>query len=340
MGAIRRSPLARLAFLGTPSEAAACLRRLAEAGHEIAIVVTRPDARAGRGSRMLPSPVRQAARELDLMVSERAADVTTAGAEIGVVVAYGRMIPASVLQQLPMVNVHFSLLPRWRGAAPVEWAILAGDAETGVSLMAVDEGLDTGDVYDMRRIAIAQDDTASTLRSKLTDLGIEMLLERLEDGAASLGAAVPQAGEATYARKIVPDMLELDWSRGAEELERVVRVGGAWTLFRGQRLKVSEVKVWPTAKALSALPGDRGVAAQISENAPGPEGVAGHGSVAGPGSVVLGDRGGAVLAACGKDFLELARVQMEGRKPVTGVQWWMGARPRLGDVLGLPCSRR
>lgn len=316
------APLTRLAFLGTPLEAAQCLEALSRAGHEIAVVVTRPDSRAGRGHRTVTSPVREAARELGLVVSERTSDAVASGAELGVVVAYGRMIPASVLDQLPMVNVHFSLLPRWRGAAPVEWAILEGDAAAGVSLMALDEGLDTGDVYEMRAVGIERDDTAATLRSKLTTLGIEMLLERLAGGVASLGEPRPQVGDATYARKIVPDMLRLDWSHGAEQLDRVVRVGGAWTMFRGRRLKVHEANLWHVA-----LPG-------TGDQAPDSAIAADLVTVSRPGSIVPIGAPRAVLVACGDGFLELATVQAEGRKPMTGVQWWLGARPRPSDLLG------
>lgn len=204
-------------------------------GHDVAVVVTQPDRRRGRGGALLPTPVKVAALEAGLPVSDRVDDVLDAGAELGVVVAFGRLVKPHVLDALPMVNVHFSLLPRWRGAAPVERAILAGDTETGVCLMGLEEGLDTGPVYRRQRVAIGPDETADELRARLVSLGTSMLVEALAQG---LGQGEPQEGEATYAAKLTPEELCLDWSRPASELERVVRVGGAWTTFGGRRLKV------------------------------------------------------------------------------------------------------
>ena len=151
------------------------------------------------------------------------------------VVAYGRIIKPHVLAHLSMVNVHFSLLPRWRGAAPVERALLAGDDVTGVCIMDVEEGLDTGGVHARREVPIGPTTTADELRRDLVAIGTELLVDVL---SRPLGPAEPQVGDVTYAAKITPDELQLDWSRPAAELDRVVRVGGAWTTFRGRRLKV------------------------------------------------------------------------------------------------------
>nr|MCU0261798.1 methionyl-tRNA formyltransferase [Ilumatobacteraceae bacterium] len=182
----------RLVFLGTPEAATVPLRRLVDAGHEVALVVTRVDTRRGRGSGVSPSPVKATALELGLPVSHEVDDVLRTGAELGVVVAFGRIIKPHVLAGVPMVNLHFSLLPRWRGAAPVERAILAGDAETGVCLMDVEEGLDTGGVHACVATPIGDDETASELRARLVALGSELLVDRL---AAGLGVASPQEGE-------------------------------------------------------------------------------------------------------------------------------------------------
>ena len=142
------------------------LRALVDAGHDIALCVTRPDRRRGRGSAVTPSPVKAAALELGLPVSHSMEDVAEAGVELAVVVAYGRIIPASLLARVPMVNLHFSLLPRWRGAAPVERALLAGDEETGVCLMKLEEGLDTGPVYARLVVPIGDEVDLSTLRER------------------------------------------------------------------------------------------------------------------------------------------------------------------------------
>jgi methionyl-tRNA formyltransferase len=140
-----------------------------------------------------------------------------------------------VLAELAMVNLHFSLLPRWRGAAPVERAILAGDTETGVCVMQIEEGLDTGPVFACERVPIGPTTTADDLRATLVDVGTPLLVDTLQHGLAT---ATPQQGEAVYAAKVEPADLELDWTRPPEELARLVRVGGAWTTFRGKRLKV------------------------------------------------------------------------------------------------------
>ncbi|MBN2624437.1 MAG: hypothetical protein JXA83_13755 [Acidimicrobiales bacterium] len=231
----------RLVFLGTPDPSVVVLRRLVDAGHDVALVVSQPDRRRGRGGRTSPSPVKQAALDLGLPVTDAVDDVLSAGADLGVVVAFGRLVKPHVLAALPMVNLHFSLLPRWRGAAPVERAILAGDRRTGVDLMVVEEGLDTGGIYDRVEVAIDPDETAAELRSRLAALAADLLVDNL---AAGLGEPRPQQGEPTYAHKIDAAELEIDWHVSPEAVHRVVRVGGAWTTHRGKRLKV-----WRTALA-------------------------------------------------------------------------------------------
>jgi len=225
----------RLAFLGTPPAAVPPLRALVAEGHDVRIVVTQPDKKRGRGSALVPSPVKEAAVELGIPVVHQVDAVLDTDAELGVVVAFGKLIKAHVLERLPMVNLHFSLLPRWRGAAPVERAILAGDTETGVCLMALDVGLDTGGVYACERLAVGPEETADELRARLVDFGTRLLVERLRDG---LGEAVPQVGEETYAAKLEPEEMEIDWSRPADEVHRLIRLGRAWTTFRGKRLRV------------------------------------------------------------------------------------------------------
>ncbi|MGH9286312.1 MAG: methionyl-tRNA formyltransferase, partial [Acidimicrobiales bacterium] len=236
--------LSRLAFLGTPAVAAHVLEALVGAGHDVAIVITQPQ--KGRG----PVPAaRKAAEARGLAASEQADDAVEVGAELGVVVAYGRIIRPHVLARLPMVNLHFSLLPRWRGAAPVERAILAGDAATGACLMALEEGLDTGPVFACERLAIGEDETAAELSRRLVEAGTALLLDRLRNG---LGTPRPQEGEATYAAKVEPHEMRLDWHRPAVEVLRKVRVGrGSWTTFRGRRLVVLDAAVAPGHHALA-----------------------------------------------------------------------------------------
>ena len=233
--------MARLAYLGTPEMAVPPLRALVAAGHDIALCVTRPDRRRGRGKEETPSPVKVAATELGLVVTHDMKDLTTAGVELAVVVAYGRIIPARLLAQIPMVNLHFSLLPRWRGAAPVERAILAGDRETGVCLMKVEEGLDTGPVYAVRTVPLDDDITLAALRTELVTVASALVVDALAHGVAGLPVPVPQEGEVTLADKISAGDLHLDWAQAADDLKRVVRLGRAWTTFRGKRLTVLEV---------------------------------------------------------------------------------------------------
>ena len=235
----RDGPVVKLVYLGTPEMAVPPLEALVAAGHEIVLVVTRVDKRRGRGSGVSPSPVKAAALELGLPVSHAVDDVLAAiadeGAELGVVVAFGQIIKPHVLDVLPMVNLHFSLLPRWRGAAPVERALLAGDEVTGVCVMALEEGLDTGGVYARREVPIGSETTAAELRAELVEVGTALLVDTL---ARPLGPPAAQAGEVTYAAKFTAANFEIDWSQPVEDVHRLVRVGGAWTTFRGRRLKI------------------------------------------------------------------------------------------------------
>jgi methionyl-tRNA formyltransferase len=289
----------RLAYLGTPDMAVPPLRALHEAGFEIPLVVSRADTRRGRGGAAAPSPVKAAALELGIPVTDEVDDLLPLAAagdvELGVVVAYGRIIRPHVLDALAMVNVHFSLLPRWRGAAPVERAILAGDEVTGVSIMDVAEGLDTGDVYRWGELRIGAEETAAELRERLVHMGTALLVETLLDGVVE---PMPQEGEPVYAEKIHPEELQIDWSRPAVWIHRQVRVGGAWTTFRGRRLKV-----WGVRPA-DAPPG--GLAASLD------------------GCVVR----------CGEGALELVEVQPEGKGRIAAEAWRNGARPTAGELLG------
>ena len=225
----------RLVYLGTPEAAVPPLHALVEAGFELAAVVTRVDKRHGRGGKLTPSPVKSAALELGLPVLHRVDEALGLGADLGVVVAFGQLIRPHVLAALPMVNLHFSLLPRWRGAAPVERALLAGDRQTGVCLMQVEHGLDTGGVFAREVVPIGERVTAVELRAELVTVGARLLVDSL---TAGLGAPQPQRGEPLYAAKIDPSELRIDWSRPAVEIDRLVRLGGAWSSFRSKRIKV------------------------------------------------------------------------------------------------------
>jgi methionyl-tRNA formyltransferase len=243
----------RLVYFGTPEPSVRPLRALHAAGHDVAFVVTQPDRRRGRGAATAPSPVKVAAVELGIPVhtprrAREVADVVaSSGAEVGVVVAFGQLLPPALLEAVPLgfVNVHFSLLPRWRGAAPVERAILAGDAETGVCVMALEEGLDTGPVFARASLPIAPDATAGEVTDALVGLGADLLVATLPH----LGEVVPepQTGEPTYAHKLTVEEFELRPDRSPAELVRVVRAGnprpGAWAVVAGTRVKVWRAEV-------------------------------------------------------------------------------------------------
>ncbi len=285
----------RLVYMGTPAMAVPPLVALHEAGFDIALVVSAADKRRGRGGDLSPTPVKAKALELGIPVSENVADALLVNADLAVVVAFGQLIRAEVLEHLAMINLHFSLLPRWRGAAPVERAILAGDLVTGVDVMQLAEGLDTGDIYAEVEVPIGENQTAEELRVVLVEQGSRLLVETLQAG---LGDPRPQEGEPTYAKKIFSDDLFLDVARPAVELHRIVRVGNAWTTFRGKRLKV-----WATT-----------IAADPPELAPGEFSKA-----------TVGTADGA---------LTLVTVQPEGKARQDGEAWLNGAQPTADERLG------
>jgi methionyl-tRNA formyltransferase len=293
--------MARLAYLGTPQIAVPPLRALVDAGHDVVLCVTRPDRRRGRGGQTTPSPVKAAAGELGIAVSHDMDDLPAAGVELAVVVAYGRIIPARLLEQLLMVNLHFSLLPRWRGAAPVERAILAGDDETGVCLMKIEEGLDSGPVYATRTVPLDDEITLAALRDQLVAVASQLVVDALAGGVSGLPVPQPQHGEVTIAEKITTEDLHLQWDRTAREVARVVRLGRAWTTFRGRRLGV-----------LGATVADAGVV---------PKGAA-------PGTLH-----GAYVST-GEGSLVLRQVQPESRSPMSADEWLRGVRPQNGERLG------
>lgn len=289
--------MARLVYLGSPPAAVPALRALVDAGHEIVLVVSRADTRRGRGGATQPSAVKAAASELGIPVTDRLDEVLGSGAELGIVVAYGRIIPARVLVELSFLNIHFSLLPRWRGAAPVERAVLAGDQVTGVCIMRLEEGLDTGPVLARQAIDM-DDDHAGVLVERLAEMGASLLVELLAAGVEALGPGEEQAGDPTYAAKLDPAEFRLDWQAPAEQLHRVVRTDHAFTTFRGRRLRVLE-------------------ATPRAADAPGPAGAL-HGTA----------------VTTGAGVLELVTVQPEGRTPMPAGAWRNGVHPADGELLG------
>ncbi|MFM8794994.1 MAG: methionyl-tRNA formyltransferase [Acidimicrobiales bacterium] len=224
-------------FLGTPHAAVTVLDALVDAGHPVLLVVSRRDARRGRGSSVSPSPVKERATALGIETTDDLDELsrrTFPPDTRGVVVAYGRIIPAGLLEKLPMLNVHFSLLPRWRGAAPVERSIMAGDTTTGVSIMGVEAGLDTGPVFARQEFPVGDLGTVA-LTEGLARLGARLLCGVLADPSA---VGEPQSGEATYAAKISPSDLVIDWGEPASAVLRRVRAVAAHTVLEGRRVRV------------------------------------------------------------------------------------------------------
>ena len=280
----------RVVYAGTPEIAVGPLRALHRAGFEVACVVTGTDVRRGRGSQVSPSPVKAAALELGLTVVHDVKDVLVhAGpGTLGVVVAYGSLVPNDVLARVPMVNAHYSLLPRWRGAAPVERAILEGDRITGVCIMRVVDELDAGEVYSRHEVEIGSEETADELRRRLDLLAQQMLVDSLARGSW-VGEA--QVGASTYARKITTADRRV--RVGSTLLEsRRVRIGGAFFIIAGQRVRI-----------LSARVADQAI---------------------GAGAIRVVD--GKVLLGCGDGSLELLVVRPEGKSEMTGIDWMRGRR--------------
>lgn len=243
----------RLVFAGTPRFAAVALHRLVETGHDIALVLTQPDRPAGRGMKLVASDVKTLALQHGLAVAQPAtlrtaeaeALLSATRAELMVVAAYGLLLPLSILSLFPRgcLNIHGSLLPRWRGAAPIHRALLAGDAETGVCIMGMEEGLDTGPVYRRASVPILPEDTTGALHDRLAALGAELLVETL--AALERGDIQPEpqpAAGVTYAHKIRREDAVIDWARPADAIHRQIRAfdpaPGAATTLRGEAVKI------------------------------------------------------------------------------------------------------
>ncbi len=286
----------RLVYFGTPELAVAPLRALGDAGFEVALAVTGPDRRRRRRGAVEPSAVGRAAAELGIPVTHRPEEAVSAAgdADGAVVVAYGRLIGADVLAALPAVNVHFSLLPRWRGAAPMERAILAGDATTGVSLMALTETLDAGPLYVRATTPIGHSETLAELRPRLVEMSCPLLVELLRAGPRHPAA---QQGDVTWAAKIGDGDLRLDWDRPAAELHRQIRLGRAWTTLAGERLRILGATV-----------------AADHEGRPG---------------VLDG-----LVVGTGAGGLRLDEVQAAGRRALPAGEWYRGARLESPCLLG------
>lgn len=305
----------KLIFAGTPEFAAQALRAIVAAGHDVAMVLTQPDRPAGRGMSLQPSAVKKVALEngievfqpLTLRDAEAQAKVAAVGAEVMVVAAYGLILPQVVLDmpRFGCINIHGSLLPRWRGAAPIQRALLAGDVETGVCIMQMEAGLDTGPVLLRGAFPINASDTTATLHDRLAELGARLIVEAL--GKLPLPAELQPADGVTYAHKIEKAEALVDWSKSAAALDRHIRAfnpfPGAQALFGGQT-----VKLW------QATP------------------VAGDGEI---GTILAVDRSSVVIA-CGEGALAVSELQKAGGKRLPVQQFLAGHPLKVGDHFDVP----
>ncbi|MCP1604564.1 methionyl-tRNA formyltransferase [Pseudomonas citronellolis] len=308
----------RIVFAGTPEFAAEHLKALLDTPHQIVAVYTQPDRPAGRGQKLMPSPVKQLAAQHGLPVlqpptlrnPEAQAELAALQPDLMVVVAYGLILPQAVLDipRLGCINSHASLLPRWRGAAPIQRAVQAGDAESGVTVMQMEAGLDTGPMLLKVVTPISPEDTGGSLHDRLARLGPPAVVEAIAGLAAgTLKGEVQDDALATYAHKLSKDEAKLDWSRPAVELERAVRAFDPWPVCH-TTLNGEPLKVW---------------AARLGE---------GQGE---PGKILDASRDG-LLVGCGEGSLLLTRVQLPGGKPLAFADLFNSRREQFasGLVLG------
>lgn len=308
----------KVIFAGTPEFAAVALQALHEAGFEIPLVLTQPDRPAGRGMQLQPSAVKQYAVKhgievlqplslrMDAKDPERAAQakaaherLLTTDYDVMVVAAYGLILPRSTLDIKPCLNIHGSLLPRWRGAAPIHRAIESGDAETGVTIMEMEEGLDTGPMLLIERTPITPQDTTATLHDKLAAMGAEMMVKVLRKMEKGVVEAVPQPEQGvTYANKILKEEAVLDFTQSAREISRKIR---AFNPFPGAHGEVNGtvIKLW---------------GAEVLDG----------GSNAAPGQVIAADAHHGIVVACGEGTLRLTQLQKPGGKRLPAAEFIKG----------------
>lgn len=303
----------KIVFAGTPAFAAIALRALLDARHEVTLVLTQPDRPAGRGLRPQPSAVKQLAEQRGLTLAQPAGlkdpgvvrEIAAASPEVMVVAAYGLLLPESLLTLPPLgcINIHASLLPRWRGAAPIQRALLAGDASTGVTVMQMEKGLDTGPILLQESVPIDARDTAATLHDKLAQLGARLIVRALIERPA---ARAQDSALATYAPRIDKLEPEIDWHRSAEEIERQVRAfnpsPGAYTRWGSTTLKIWDATVEPSITGK-------------------------------PGAVCTHDASG-IVVACGRGALRITEVQRAGAKRLAAAAFLAGTRLDPGTRLG------
>ncbi len=308
----------KIVFFGTPEPAAACLQTLLDAKHQIVGVVTQPDRPRGRGRQIAFSPVKELAIKNNLLIAQPAkvknnpefsSWLRSLKAEIAVVVAYGQILPGDILDvpKFGFINLHASLLPKYRGAAPVQWALLNGEKETGVTIMQIDQRLDAGEIIRQEKIAIEEEDNAETLAHRLFAVGKEVLLQairEIETGKAELRAQVES--EATFAPALTKESGELDWRKPAAQINNRIRALVPWptahTFFKGKQLKLWRAEVLP-------------------------------GKEPRPGEILEIVKNSGFIVGTGQGGLLVLEVQIEGKNRILASDFMLGYDVKIGDQI-------
>lgn len=319
----------RVVYMGTPDFAVNALEAVVEAGHEVSLVVTQPDKAKGRGKKLLHTPVKETALRLNLPVAQpftvREEDFVKQLKELApdviVVVAFGQILPEDILNipRLGCINVHASLLPAYRGAAPIQWAVIDGLSETGVTTMYMEKGLDTGDIICQSIVPISPDETGGSLFDKLATEGAALLittLEQLENGTAK--RVKQDDSQSSYAKMLTKDMGSLDFSKSSMELERLIRGLNPWpssfTKLNGRMLKIYQAKILDSSQAQELVKANN-----IEEPSAG--------------MVIAVDKK-SFTVLCGKGALRIMNLQLEGKKRMDTAAFLLGYDVHIGMLLG------
>ncbi len=306
----------KIIYMGTPDFAVGPLKALIEAGHEVCAVVTQPDRQKGRGKEMAPSPVKECAMEYGLPVltpvkikeAEAIEELKKYPADIFVVAAFGQILSEEILNmpKYGCVNIHASLLPKYRGAAPIQWSIIDGEKETGVTIMQMDKGLDTGDILFQKKVPITEEETGASLFDKLAEAGSELIVEALAKIEKGEVTPVKQDdNNSCYAKMLSKSIGKIDWNKSAVEIERLVRGLNSWpsayTNYKGKQLKIWKAEVLPH------IEGKPGTIAKVTKDA--------------------------VIVCTGDGALSLLEIQLEGKKRMSTKEFLLGRTFAEGEVL-------
>ncbi|MCM1251644.1 MAG: methionyl-tRNA formyltransferase [Clostridium sp.] len=311
----------KVIFMGTPDFAVGALEALIKAGHQVALVVTQPDKPKGRGKEMQMTPVKACALQYDIPVfqplkvkdAEAVETLRTYGADIFVVAAFGQILSQEILTmpKYGCINIHASLLPKYRGAGPIQWAILNGEKETGITIMQMDKGIDTGDMLLQSIVPIAEKETGDSLHDKLTKAGAGLIVEALEKiEAGDISPRKQNDADSCYARMLQKSMGKIDWTKNAVQIERMVRGLNSWpsayTSYHGKNLKIWESDVCGEDKTFAnALPG-----------------------------TITAVEKDAFYVQTGEKTLKVTSVQLEGKKKMAVKEFLLGCQMKAGEALG------